>query len=347
MQKDDKWVVVVTIVLALAIVSYFALHKFWLNDGSIQASYNDSFSGNNQDIEPQGGNDGVAGKGNHSFWEELKGHDEGHVWLMGAADTSSRITSLLEEHWPIEAQPNIHNVSSEQPYLIDTWLEIAEAESLPENSWVLLQWHTWSAGELTTLESIVRQLLSKQPQLAITIVSDNAGENERDFAALSQAYDLSWVTADQLPTQLPELSLAHLPEKPLYDGIAVSEVKQVATTDLFYGGVELRPLSANDFMFDQYYALVDPTSQVDYEVAGDQVGIVYLTDSNGGVGMIELGGEPIGEIDCYTETLSQQVAWIPLNEEGTQTLSIKYAGESNANATASQVFVAGLIVLKE
>lgn len=352
LQKDDKWVVTIAVLLALIIVSYFAVQKFWLSGESIQASSNDSSSAKGRDAgEPDGenGKNGTSAKNHHSLWEEVKGQDEVHVWLFGDDKEADNIASLLEENWPAEAKANVHNESHSQHSLMDILFNTAEAEPLPENSFVLLQLPEWTDSDLTTLESIIRRLLSEQPQLAIAVISDEIGENESIVSALTRAYKLSWIEANEIPAQLSEIGLARLSKKPLHDGVAAAEVEKIDSTDLFYGNVEWRPLSSTDspFMFDQYYALIDSGSQVDYELAGNQVGIVYLTDSNGGVGTVELDGYAVAEIDCYTEELSQQVMWIPLSEEGKQTLSIKYGGDNDDNATGNQVFVSGLIVLKE
>ena len=76
----------------------------------------------------------------------------------------------------------------------------------------------------------------------------------------------------------------------------------------------MRTISSEDhpFVFDEYYALFEPDHQVDFEVEGDEVGVVYLTDTNGGIGAIDVNGETVGEINCYSEALSRRVRWVPL-----------------------------------
>lgn len=347
LQRDDKKVVTLSIIIAIMIVSYFAVQKFRGNEEPVQASFNHP-SVSDQSSDDNDNHDTSSHEGDRPYWGKLAGQ-EVDVWIYGAENESDRIASMLADNWPSDSGMNIHNESDSDLFLLDTWLEIVEAAPLPENSFVLLQWDEWQTSDLTTLENYLRQLLSEQPHLAITVVTDNNGELPADFDSLLQAYDVSSVSVDELTAVLPDITFAHLPDESLYDGMAATVVDRVASTDLFHGDVELRPLSSadNPFLFDQYYALFEPGSQIDYEVAGRQVGIVYLTDSNGGIGAVEVNGNAVGEIDGYSTELSQQVAWIPLTDRGTHTVSITYTGERHERATDSQVFVAGLIVVTE
>lgn len=347
LQKDDKWVVAVATMLGLIVISFFTLQKFWPGaDEPTEAAATTSSSTD----DPNKGDDDIDESNEHNdlFWDEVKGQKEVNVWLYGSDEGMEEIASSLVEHWPGDTEANIHNESDGSPFFIDAWLKIVTAEPISENSWVLLKWDQTTAGELATLESALRQLLAEQPQLAVTVIADEGLGGQEDVDALIEAYNLSWGTSDQLPAQLSEMSLAHLPDDPLYGGVIASDVERIEATDLFYGPVELRPLSSDDrpFTFDQYYALMEPDGRVDYEVEGEQVGIVYLSDSNGGSGTLELDGEVMGELDSYSEDLSQGVAWIPLNDGDTHTLSIKYGGTSGENAPGSQVFIQGLIVVK-
>lgn len=350
MGRDDKWVVAITTIIAVLIISYFTLQKFSSDEEAVQASYNDSSASNRTDGQKESDGNSPRDEGD-PFWEEIMEQDEVDVWLYGTDSSSKRITSIVEDNWPADAEANIHNESDNQPFLVEMWLKAVEAEPLLKNSWVLLQWDDLKEGDLTTLENLLRQLLKEQPQLAITVVSESDGGDveKSDIDVLQQAYGLAWVSEDELAEQLPDMTIARLPEDPLYDGTVASNVERVDSTNLFHGDVEVRPISSEDnpFMFDQYYAMFEQGSQVDYEVEGSRVGLVYLTDSNGGIGTVELDGEGVAEIDCYSEKLSQRVAWIPLNGDGKQTLSIKYTGESNEDAVDSQVFVAGLIVVEK
>lgn len=349
LQRDDKWVVILSTVIAIVIVSYFAVQKYLGNTEPVQASFNDSPASDEQrsnDLDPD---DSTSHGGDRPYWGELAGQQEVDVWIYGAENNTDRIVSVVTDNWPSEAEANIHNEGDNNLYFINTWLKAVDQAPLPENSWVLLHWDDWRAGDLTTLESYLRQLLNEQPHLAITVVSEGSKRSD-DMKSLLQAYDVSSVTAaDELAAKLPDITFAHLPDEPLYNGTVATVTKRVEATDLFHGDVELRPISSadNPFLFDQYYALFEPDSQVDYEVEGKQVGLVYFTDSNGGIGAVEVNGEAFGEIDGYSDELSQRVEWIPLSESGTQTVSITYTGERHEKASDSQVFVAGLVVIEE
>lgn len=346
LQKDDKWVVVIVTLIAIIIISYFGLQKLRGNEEPVQASIHHTEKKNSTKPEHQdsGGNDHTP---RDSFWETASGN-EVHLWLYGTDQGTEQLVSRVEDHLPDGIDATVHNETTADTFLVETWLKVVDEEPLPENSWVLLQWHKWQDHDLTTFENVLRQLLSEQPQLAVTIVSEGDNIDEHDVGALIDAYDLSWITTEQLPEQLTNVSLAQLPEKPLFDGFSTTEWERIDSTDLFHGHVELRPISSEDhsFTFDQYYALYEPGQQVDYEVAGEHVGLVYLTDSNGGIGTVEVDGEPVAEIDCYSESLSQQVQWVRLENPEAQTLSIKYTGERHDAATDSQVFVEGIIAVE-
>lgn len=347
MQRDEKRVVTWSVIAALILISYFAVQKFWGQESSIQASLNASFA--EREVSQTAPEKAVGDKAVLSYWEALAGQEEVDVFLHGTEQTADRVMSILGDSWPEEARVNIHHERDREPDFIEMWLQTAETGPLSENSWVLLQQDDWQAETLTTLERVVRQLLIEQPQLAITILSERNDGIKQDIDAFTRTYGVSWTTVDELGHVLPGISLARLPDEPVFGGAAAQEVKRVDSTDWFHGNVELRTISSEDhpFVFDEYYALFEPDHQVDFEVEGDEVGVVYLTDANGGIGAIDVNGETVGETDCYSEALSQRVEWVPLPGNGVQTLSINYTSEHSENASDSQVFVAGLIVLEE
>lgn len=354
LQKDDKKVVAIALIIAVLIIAYFALQKFWprgepaetaLNDASVPEAREGPETGDTAQASDPAPADA------DTLWDHVSGQPSIDVWLYGADRTSEQVASVLKDHLPAAAEANVHDVSGGDAFFIETWLQVVQADPPAPHSWVVLQWDDWRADDLATLESILRQLLHRQPELAVTVVSEGGGLDSDDVNALMQAYRLTWTAADDLSDHLPSLPLARIPADPLYAGFTAQGAEAFAETDVFHGDVEWRPLSADDgdnpFLFDQYYALTEAGSRVDYDVEGDRVGLVYLTDTNGGIGEIAVDGAIVGEISCYTDELAQQVMWVPLSGDGPHTLSIQSTGERDPDASDSQVFIAGVIVVDE